>query len=147
MNDENVLLSYLAKQSDYQQMAVIVQHFKNEGSSIDINRALAEFKRLDILHLAYTREGRQRYLIQEPIRKKLLALPREFENRPYDFLLDEEAKASEQKSQKEWYQTALAKDQFEHFPLVEDRAKWSFRISIASLVIAALAIILKLNCN
>jgi len=146
MNEEfNKVLTVLINTQDYTLPALIDYSLNHEVANI--NAAIADFERLGILNSRMDSKRQTWYLLKQNVRTKLLSLPREFENRPYEYLIDEEVKNFELENSRNWYETENAKKQYEDFPNVDKRSRDSIMIAKITLGVTLVLEVLKWKCN
>jgi len=145
MNEElNKFLLFLNEQDEAYGESVLGSIAQQNEIDINIENCIHESLARNLLLIIPSHRGIPQYLLRHDIKKIIATLPREFEGRPYDYLLDVERNAAEREAASKWYNTENAKKQFEDYPQTKNLAKLSFLISVGTFIIAIAALIVSI---
>ncbi|MDB5205070.1 MAG: hypothetical protein JWR72_145, partial [Flavisolibacter sp.] len=111
---------------------------------VTLHEIIAEIKRLDLVKIDHDSKSKEVYLLQQPVKKQIDNLPKEFMGKPYEYFLDKEYKIAQQESASKWYESANAQKQFEDYPTTKKNANASLVISIITGLIALAALIVSI---
>lgn len=95
----NEFLLFLNKQNEAYSIAVLYSIAKADNLNVDVENCIHALVERQMLHIIPYPSGISQYILKEDIRKKIAALPNEFEGRPYEYLLDIEVGVAEDKAE------------------------------------------------
>lgn len=95
----NEFLLFLNEQNEAYSIAVLYSIAKADNLNVDVENCIQALLEKQMLHIIPYPSGISQYILKEDIRKKIAALPNEFEGRPYEYLLDIEVGAAEDKAE------------------------------------------------
>lgn len=136
----NAFLIYLNGKSNPVPPAII--YYEITEPSFDCNIAGSELLRLDLIEMF-----KDSFSIKHNTRVKMQSLPKEFENNPYGYFLDQEQKEKDRESQVKWWLGENAKQQFEDYPNVVKQRNLAIGIAIISIVVTIVLEVLKKKCT
>ncbi|HEY6505803.1 MAG TPA: hypothetical protein VIZ28_17635 [Chitinophagaceae bacterium] len=125
----NNVINYLSTKSEY-----VGQN--NYGAMFDeypIEEIMAELERLNVLTLDY-RQGGKLYLLTQPAKNDIRFLPKEFENDPWGFWLDDEKKKLDEDSIHRIHTHTIAKDEHDNYNSIRKQRNAFFIIAIVELL-------------
>ncbi len=112
----------------------------NNAHHFEANPYMDELIRVGIAK----RDEYHNYFMPLHIKQQIPILPKEYENRPYEYFADELTKSIERERMSKWWESENARIMFENYPLTDRRSKSGLYWSIVAAVSAAIAVIISL---
>ena len=135
---------YLLSKEDTPQPSILIERKLGERrANTPIKKVLLELDYMGLILVSSNTSGKPIYALKESVRNEIAALPLEFENNPYGYFVDKAKRQEDNINSKMWYDTQIAKAQFEDYPTTRSNASWSIRIAIATLVLTVVLEIIK----
>ncbi len=83
----NEFLLFLNEQNEAYSVAVLYSIAKADNLNVNVENCIHALLERHMLHIIPFQHGVSQYMLKEDIRKRIAVLPKEFEGRPYEYLM------------------------------------------------------------